>query len=64
MRQLPLFPVTVVGSLPRPPSLVEAMILARQGRLAPAELETRVRSAVEAAIRLQEECGVDVVSDG
>jgi 5-methyltetrahydropteroyltriglutamate--homocysteine methyltransferase len=64
MRQLPLFPVTVVGSLPRPPSLVEAMILARQGRLAPAELETRVQSAVEAAIRLQEECGVDVVSDG
>ncbi len=64
MRQLPLFPVTVVGSLPRPPSLVEAMILARQGRLAPAEMETRVQSAVEAAIRLQEECGVDVVSDG
>jgi 5-methyltetrahydropteroyltriglutamate--homocysteine methyltransferase len=64
MNQLPLFPVTVVGSLPRPPSLIEAMARARQGQLAPAELETHVQAAVEAAIRLQEECGVDVVSDG
>jgi len=64
MRQLPLFPVTVVGSLPRPPDLLEAMTLARQGRIAPGELEGRIQAAVEAAIRLQEECGVDVVSDG
>ncbi len=64
MRQMPLFPVTVVGSLPRPQSLLEAMTLARQGRISPEEMETQIESAVEAAIRLQEECGVDVVSDG
>ena len=64
MSRLPLFQVTVVGSLPRPASLLAAMNRARQGRLAPEDLEREIASAVEAAVRLQEECGVDVVSDG
>ncbi len=64
MRQMPLFPVTVVGSLPRPQSLLLAMHRARSGNLSPTGLELEVQAAVEAAVRLQEESGVDVVSDG
>lgn len=64
MRQMPLFPVTVVGSLPRPQSLLDAVRQARSGQLEPEALEREIARAVEAAVRMQEECGVDVVSDG
>jgi 5-methyltetrahydropteroyltriglutamate--homocysteine methyltransferase len=54
----------VVGSLLRPPELLEA-----QGRLASGDLSEhafkRVEdAAVDAAIRLQEDAGLDVVTDG
>lgn len=58
MRELPLFPVTVVGSWPRPSWLLEAT------RRRAADLPAlRDRAALE-AIRLQEQAGVDLISDG
>lgn len=58
MTSLPLFPVTVVGSWPRPKWLLDA-----RRKRAPdlAELEDR---AVVDALRAQERAGVDIVSDG
>ena len=54
----PLFPVTTVGSWPRPKWLLDAT-----KRRAP-DLETLRDRAVEEAVRAQESAGADVVTDG
>lgn len=54
----------VVGSLLRPPELLEAMERYRTGQLSPADFKTVEDRAVDWAIRLQEEAGLDVVTDG
>ena len=58
MRPLPPFPVTVVGSWPRPRWLLEAT-----KKRAP-DLDQLRDQATLLAIKLQEDAGVDVVSDG
>jgi 5-methyltetrahydropteroyltriglutamate--homocysteine methyltransferase len=64
MRTWPLFPVTVVGSLPRSQPLMNALRRKQAGRLNPAEFERVVAQAVQEAVALQEQAGVDIVSDG
>lgn len=60
----PLFPVTTVGSWPRPPELLRAQKLRRMGRLSDAEFHAQADVAVRDLLRLQEELGVDLVTDG
>ncbi len=59
-----LYPVTTVGSWPRPPDLLRAMRLRRQGRLTDAAFGSLANREVLDAVRLQEEAGVDIVTDG
>jgi len=54
----------VVGSLLRPPALVDARAAFRAGTLAPEEYRRIEDAAVDDALRLQEAAGVDVVTDG
>jgi methionine synthase II (cobalamin-independent) len=54
----------VVGSLLRPPELLEAQRLHLEGTLSTAELERAEDRAVDRALSLQEEAGLDVVTDG
>jgi methionine synthase II (cobalamin-independent) len=54
----------VVGSLLRPPELAEARAAFRAGTLSREELRQAEDAAVDDAIRLQEQAGVDVVTDG
>jgi methionine synthase II (cobalamin-independent) len=54
----------VVGSLLRPPFLVQAREAVAAGRLTPAEFKRVEDRAVDEAVRLQEEVGLDVVTDG
>jgi 5-methyltetrahydropteroyltriglutamate--homocysteine methyltransferase len=54
----------VVGSLLRPPELLRARDDCAAGRLAPAEFKRIEDGAVDEAIRLQEEAGLAVVTDG
>lgn len=54
----------VVGSLLRPPELLEARKQREAGALAPAEFKRVEDAAVDAALRLQEDAGLDVVTDG
>lgn len=64
MRPLPLFPVTTVGSWPRPPELVRTTHAVRRGQRGASELRRLADGAVREAVRLQEEAGVDLVTDG
>jgi 5-methyltetrahydropteroyltriglutamate--homocysteine methyltransferase len=54
----------VVGSLLRPQALRAARAERMAGTLRPAEYKRIEDAAVDAAIALQEECGLDVVTDG
>lgn len=54
----------VVGSMLRPPELIEARERLGNGEIAPSEFKRIEDAAVDAAIRLQEEVGLEVVTDG
>jgi 5-methyltetrahydropteroyltriglutamate--homocysteine methyltransferase len=54
----------VVGSLLRPPALLEARRRFEAGDLSPAEFKAVEDRAVDEALALQEEAGLDVVTDG
>lgn len=54
----------VVGSLLRPPELLQARDEVATGRISPAEFKTIEDRAVDQAIALQEEAGLEVVTDG
>jgi 5-methyltetrahydropteroyltriglutamate--homocysteine methyltransferase len=61
---LPVLPVTMVGSWPRPPALLRAQRERRLGRLDPAACDRLADGAVVELLRLQEDLGVDLVTDG
>ena len=61
---LPLFPVTVVGSWPRPPWLLEALRSRQSGSISFAAFNQVADEAVLEALKYQEDAGVDIVSDG
>jgi methionine synthase II (cobalamin-independent) len=54
----------VVGSLLRPPELLEARERFDRGELPPPEFKRIEDAAVDDAVRLQEDAGLDVVTDG
>jgi 5-methyltetrahydropteroyltriglutamate--homocysteine methyltransferase len=54
----------VVGSLLRPPELLEARGRVETDELAPADFKRIEDRAVDAALTLQEDAGIDVVTDG
>ncbi|HST23449.1 MAG TPA: vitamin-B12 independent methionine synthase, partial [Blastocatellia bacterium] len=64
MKNHPLFPVTVVGSLPRSRLVLNALRKKQKRQMADAEFEEIANSAVIEALRTQEDAGVDIVSDG
>jgi 5-methyltetrahydropteroyltriglutamate--homocysteine methyltransferase len=59
-----MFPTTIAGSLPKPAWLAEPNKLWAPWRLAGAELDGAKRDATLLALKLQEDCGIDVVTDG
>ena len=64
MNELPLFPVTTVGSWPRPPQLAEAQRAWRRQRITRADFDRAADGAVAAFVRLQHDLGCDIVTDG
>jgi len=61
---LPLFPVTSVGSLPKPDFLTKARAGHRRGDVSAEELRALEEKATAFWIEKQEELGVDVLVDG
>src|ERR1700704_2337248 len=59
-----MFATTITGSLPKPAWLAEPNRLWAPWRLAGAELDTAKRDSTILALKLQEDCGIDIVSDG
>jgi 5-methyltetrahydropteroyltriglutamate--homocysteine methyltransferase len=59
-----LFPTTTAGSLPKPSWLAEPNKLWPQWRLKGEELAAGIDDATVLALKLQEDAGIDIVSDG
>ena len=64
MSALPLFPVTTVGSWPRPPKVAEAQRRFRLQRTDRAERDRIVDAEVIELLQLQQDLGCDIVTDG
>ena len=64
MADLPLFPVTVVGSWPRPPELIQALRRRQSEEISEDEFNAVADTAVLSALKAQEDAGVDLLSDG
>ncbi len=62
---LPLFPTAVIGSMPRPQFVKDLLVArTRSGGQDDPDLKRRTDDAVRFVIDLQEEAGVDIISDG
>src|SRR5262245_54290600 len=61
-KKLPLFYTHVIGSLPRPKMVRD--LLDRKGKMSPKDYNAALDDVVRFAIRLQEQAGLDVISDG
>jgi 5-methyltetrahydropteroyltriglutamate--homocysteine methyltransferase len=59
-----MFPTTVAGSLPKPSWLAEPNKLWPAWRLSGPELDAAKADATLLAVKLQEDAGIDIVSDG
>jgi 5-methyltetrahydropteroyltriglutamate--homocysteine methyltransferase len=62
--KLPLFPVTTVGSWPRPPELLRAFAQKHRGDLDRRDFDRVADRAAIDALRAQEQAGADLVTDG
>lgn len=62
--KLPSLPTTVVGSLPRPDAMREALKMKRKARISEQVFQQIADDSVRAAVQLQERAGIDVISDG
>ncbi|HEV2844950.1 MAG TPA: cobalamin-independent methionine synthase II family protein, partial [Thermoanaerobaculia bacterium] len=64
MRSHELFPVTTVGSWPRSPEVLKAQRRKEQGVIGVEEFDRIADRSVLDFLRIQEEAGVDIVTDG
>src|SRR5205823_11120804 len=61
---MPLYTTTIAGSLPKPAWLAEPSKLWAPWRLAGAELDAGKHDATLLALKLQEDAGIDIVTEG
>jgi len=64
LSRLPLFPVTTVGSWPRRPKLLRVQRRKQRNEIGRAEFDRLADADAPDVLRIQEQAGVDVVSDG
>ena len=64
MSKLPMFPASITGSLPKPAWLAEPEKLWAAWHHSGAELEAAQRDAALVWLKLQEDAGLDIVTDG
>lgn len=61
---LPTFPTTTIGSFPQTPEVRKARAAVNKGEISNAQYESFIQRETEAAIRWQEEIGLDVLVHG
>lgn len=64
LQKLPLFPTSVIGSLPRPPWLLDILQEYLAGKISRKEWDFACDRAIPFAVAMQETAGIDVITDG
>ena len=64
LQELPLFPTTVIGSLPRPAWLLDLMEEYLAGRLSRVDWQRVCDQTIPFAVAMQETAGIDIITDG
>ena len=62
MAELPLFPASIIGSMPRPGYVKD--LIADDARYSQDDYDRYMNAAIQSVVALQEAAGLDVVSDG
>ena len=60
----PLFPTTIIGSLPRPAWVLELILDRKAGRISEEDATPMLDRAIESALALQERAGLEEITDG
>lgn len=63
-KQLPLFPTSLIGSMPRSKMVLSALRMMRSGRIEPNDFNQLVEAETHKAVKLQEDLGVDIITSG
>ncbi|MDT9725295.1 5-methyltetrahydropteroyltriglutamate--homocysteine methyltransferase [Xylanibacillus composti] len=63
-KQLPLFPTSLIGSMPRSKEVLSALRKIRRGNMEPHDFDQLIERETQKVIKLQEDLGIDVITSG
>ena len=63
-RTLPLFPTSLMGSMPRSKEVLSALRMMRRGKIEPNDFNMLIEGETRKVIKLQEDLGIDIITSG
>ncbi|MGG6310506.1 cobalamin-independent methionine synthase II family protein [Paenibacillus macerans] len=63
-KQLPLFPTSLIGSMPRSKMMLSALRMIRSGRIEPNDFKQLIEVETHKVVKLQEDLGMDIITSG
>ncbi|MGF7029191.1 5-methyltetrahydropteroyltriglutamate--homocysteine methyltransferase [Paenibacillus mucilaginosus] len=63
-KQLPLFPTSLIGSMPRSKALLSALRMMRRGMIESSDFNQLIEAETLKVVKLQEDLGIDIISSG
>jgi 5-methyltetrahydropteroyltriglutamate--homocysteine methyltransferase len=63
-KPLPLFPTSLIGSMPRSKEVLHALRMKRRGTMDPGDFNRLMDKETEQIIKLQEDSGIDIITSG
>lgn len=63
-KQFPLFPTSLIGSMPRSKEVLNALRMYRNGRIEPGDFNRLIEAETHTIVKLQEDLGIDILTSG
>jgi len=63
-KRLPLFPTSLIGSMPRTKTVLSALRMMRRGMVEPNDFNQLIAAETQKVVKLQEDLGIDVITSG
>lgn len=63
-KKLPLFPTSLIGSMPRSTEVLSALRMVKRGKMEPVQFNQLVEAETRKVVKLQEDLGVDIITSG
>jgi 5-methyltetrahydropteroyltriglutamate--homocysteine methyltransferase len=63
-RPIPLFPTSLIGSMPRSKEILSALRMMRRGTIEPNDFNKLIERETQKVIKLQEDLGMDIITSG